>query len=103
MWPRLNFHDLRFARYLKLRLVRTRAVEIVADPPDFGQARRPTGRAALDEGAASATPRPDRFVVSRSVRPTSEASQAETLRASHCRRMLRPNKSFKPMPLRGTA
>ena len=103
MWLRFNLGVANSARHLKLRLASRRAVEFVASCPGFGQFKRPIGRAALGEGAASASPRPDVLGAARPGFQASVASQAETLRASHCRRMLRPNKSFKPMPLRGTA
>ena len=102
-WSHFKLGVAGIACYLKLRSVRSRAVEFVTGRPGLGQAKRPIGRAALDEGAASAGSRPETHVAARPDCPASEASQAETLRASHCRRMLRPNQSFKPMPLRDTA
>ena len=103
VWSRLNLGVAGFAHHLKPRLFCRRAVGFVASCPGFGQARRPIGRIALDEGAASGSPRPDSSGAARPIPLASVISQAEALRASHCRRMLRPNKSFKPMPLRGTA
>ncbi len=103
VWSRFNPGVPGFARYLKLRMVRRRAVEFVPGCPGFGHTRRSIGRAALEEGAAPVSSRPEAFVAARPDCPASAASQAETLRARHCRRMLRPNQSFKPTPLRGAA
>ena len=102
-WSRFNLGVPGSAYYPKLRQGRSRAVESVAGCPSFGQAKRPIGRASLGEGAASASSRLDTHVAARPIRLASATSQAEALRASHCRRMLRPNQSFKPTPLRGAA
>ena len=100
VWSHFNLGVGCSARYLKLRLVCRRAIEFLTGCPSFGQAKRSIGCAALEEGAASASPRPDSSGAARPVRLASAPFQAKILRAGHSRRMLRPNNSFKPTPLR---
>ena len=100
VWSRFNPGVAGSARYLKLRLVCHRAIEFLTGCPSFGQAKRSIGCAALEEGAASASPRPDSSGAARPVRLASAPFQAKILRAGHSSRMLRPNNSFKPTPLR---
>ena len=75
-WSCFNLRALRFARHLKLRLVRSRAVAFVTSCPGFGQARRPIGRTALGEGAASVGSWPEIFGAARTVIRSSAVPKA---------------------------